>query len=134
MWQLVVCVLSRPIIHGISQQTALLTIATWLGNATFREHPMYDEVRRVERRLASRERDAGFVSLADSHGRVRAIGSFTADDASRRVLVSEVACVDYESGSALVRTITRTPGVGCAADLPDRWRIAHAFYTSPDTP
>jgi len=124
--------LSRPTIHGISRQSALLTVTTWLGNATFRTHPMYDEMRRVERRLASSERDTGFVGLADPHGRVRAIGSFTADAMSERVLVTEVACVDYESGSALVRTIMRTPGVGCATDLPDRWRIAHAFYTSPD--
>ena len=129
-WPLLAVVLSRPMIHAMSCRAAHLSVASWRVRMS-RENPMYDEVVRLEQKLSSRTLRSGIVGLSDTHGSVCAIATFEAPArrSDVRVLVCDVACKDFESGSALVRIITRTPGVGCATTLPDRWRVAHAFYS-----
>ena len=134
MWcQLLAVVLSRPMIHAMSCRAAHLSVASWRARMSRLHNPMYDEMVSLERKLSSRTLRSGIVGLVNTHGNVGAIATFEAPprrSSEVRVLVGDVACKDFESGSALVRIITRTPGVGCAPTLPDRWRVAHAFYSN----
>ena len=129
MWQLLLCILSRPVIRVVSLVTARAAVMTWRENVFPKHSSMYHDLRSTEERLASMTNSTGIVGLVDPHGTVCAIATFEAPShiSLRQVVVCDVACGDYTSGSVLVRTITRTPGVGCGANLPDRWRIAHAY-------
>ena len=126
MWQLVVCVLAQSSIKALSLRTARLVVSAWCLESTLMNAPMQRELRASNRTLSARKREGGIAALVDGHGYVSAIATF--DDIDRRILLRDVACGDYVSGSALVRTISRTPDIECAADLSKRWRIAHAYY------
>ena len=134
MWQLLLCVLSRPVIKAVSLITAHTTVVAWRAHAFPRDSPMNRELQCMQNRLESMRNNTGIIGLISPYGVVCAIATFEAPrelaGSGKRVLVSDVACGDYTSGSTLVRTITRTPGVGCASELPERWRIAHAYFGS----
>lgn len=134
MWQLLICVLSRPVIKAVSLLTARTTVAVWRARAFPRDSSMNHELKCMQDRLESMSNNTGIVGLINPHGTVCAIATFEAprdpSASGKLVFVSDIACGDYISGSTLVRTITRTPGVGCASELPERWRIAHAYFGS----
>lgn len=127
MWvPMLVCILSRPTIHAISHRSVTITLRTWVSSPSLRDHPMRHELRATADRVDAFPIDTGYVSLVDPNGYVRAIGVLRSNASD--VFLRDVACADYESGSILVRTITRTPGVRCADDLPARWRVAHTYH------
>lgn len=132
MWcHLLLVVLSRPMICAISLRSARLVVTTWRSHP---HNPMCDELASFEKKLSSRTLKSGIVGLVNHHGGVCAIATFEAppEMSKKRVLLCDVACGDLESGSVLMQIVTRTPGVGCDENLPNRWHIAHAFYSDSE--
>lgn len=132
MWVLFAIFLSRPVIHAISKQTASTILASWIRDPSFtrHHHPMHNEVSRSAWRVTQdMTNTTGFVALMNANSRPCAIVAFENDD-DFTVHVRDIACMDYESGSTLMRAIVKTPGTRCAEGLPYRWKIAHAYHSS----
>ena len=125
VWLFVVLAFSRPSIHPLSRLSARRTMTTWLDDADFKSHPMYAEVRRSEQNLNSGDR-IGCIGYANVTGHVRAIGILR--DANDGVEVVGIACIDNESGNALMHTITKTSNVTYSRDLAPRWLLASFYY------